>query len=100
MGVKGWLALIPLGVLGTGLGYVVYLWLVDNVGSVRASLVTYVVPVVGLALGWAVLDEGIGVNTLLGAALIIMGVSAVMRGQAPTVQRAAPVPVAADSSTV
>jgi drug/metabolite transporter (DMT)-like permease len=84
---EAWLSLLALGVLGTGIAIVAYLWLVDNVGSVRSSLVTYIIPIVGLSLGWAVLDESIGVNTILGCALIIAGVAAVMRGQAPSSQR-------------
>jgi len=84
---EAWLSLLTLGVLGTGIAIVAYLWLVDNVGSVRSSLVTYIIPIVGLFLGWAVLDESIGVNTVLGCALIIAGVAAVMRGQAPSSQR-------------
>lgn len=84
---KGWLSLLALGVLGSGFAYVVYLWLIDNLGSVRASLVTYIIPVIGLLLGWAVLDESIGVNTAVGAALIIGGVASVLRGQAPSTQR-------------
>ena len=89
LSLKGWLSLITLGALGTGFAYIAYLWLVDRVGSVRASLVTYILPVVGLLLGWAVLDEQIGLSTVLGAALIIVGVASVMRGQAPAPQRAA-----------
>jgi len=84
---EAWLSLLALGVLGSGFAFVAYLWLVDNVGSVRSSLVTYIIPIVGLSLGWAVLDESIGVNTILGCALIIAGVAAVMRGQAPSSQR-------------
>ncbi len=84
---EAWLSLLALGVLGTGIAIVAYLWLVDNVGSVRSSLVTYIIPIVGLSLGWAVLGESIGVNTVLGCALIIAGVAAVMRGQAPSSQR-------------
>ena len=91
LSVEGWLSLVTLGVMGTGFGYVTYLWLVDHVGSVRTSLVTYVLPVVGLFLGWAVLDESLGLNTLVGAALIIAGVASVMRGQAPARQRVVPV---------
>jgi drug/metabolite transporter (DMT)-like permease len=87
---KGWLALLALGVLGSGFAFVVYLWLIDAMGSVRASLVAYIIPVVGLLLGWAVLDESIGVNTAVGAALIIGGVASVLQGQAPSTQRAAP----------
>jgi drug/metabolite transporter (DMT)-like permease len=87
LSVEAWLSLLTLGVMGTGIAIVAYMWLVDNIGSVRSSLVTYIIPIVGLFLGWAVLDESIGVNTLLGGALIIAGVAAVMRGLAPPSQR-------------
>jgi len=95
LSVKAWLSLAALGTLGTGLAFVGYLWLVDNTGSVRASLVTYIIPAVGLLLGWAVLDERIGLNTLLGAALIAVGVASVLRGQAPSSQRAQQAPAGA-----
>lgn len=89
LSVEAWLSLLALGVLGSGAAFIAYLWLVDNVGSVRGSLVTYVIPIVGLFLGWAVLDESVGVNTVAGCGLIIAGVAAVMRGQAPSSQRLA-----------
>jgi len=79
---EAWLSLLALGAGATGVAYVAYLWLIDVTGSVRASLVTYIIPIVGLFLGWAVLDESIGLNTLLGSALIIGGVAIVMRGGA------------------
>lgn len=82
------LSVLGLGLLGTGVAYVLYFWLIDNVGSVRSSLVTYIVPAIALVLGWLVLDESIGLNVLLGAALIVAGVASVMRGQAPSVRRA------------
>lgn len=91
------LSLVALGVFGTGFGYIAFLWLIGNIGSVRASLVTYIVPVMGLLLGWLVLDESVGLNTVLGAMLIVVGVASVMRGQAP-VRRSPPAvsPVAAE----
>ncbi len=95
LSVEAWLSLLALGVFGTGIAIIIYLWLVDNVGSVRSSLVTYIIPIVGLFLGWAVLDESIGINTVLGGVLIIIGVAAVMRGQAPSSQR---LPVAAEAT--
>lgn len=79
LSLEAWLSLITLGVLGTGLGYVAYLWLLGTVGAVRTSLVTYIVPVLGLILGWAVLDESFGINTIAGCGLIILGVTAVMQ---------------------
>jgi drug/metabolite transporter (DMT)-like permease len=56
-----------------------WLSMIDVLGSVRASLVTYIVPVVALFLGWIVLDESVGVNTIAGFLLIIGGVVTVMR---------------------
>ncbi len=89
IGLKAWGALLALGVLGTGLAFVAYLWLVEKAGSVRASLVTYVVPVFGLFLGWAVLDERVGLSAVLGTALIIVGVASVMTRRAQVPQRPA-----------
>ncbi len=87
LSLEAWGSLLVLGTLGTGIGYVAFVWLIENIGSVRASLVTYIVPVLALLLGWVVLDEGIGVNTIAGFLLIIGGVATVMRGQAPSSQR-------------
>lgn len=75
---KGGLALLALGVISTSAAFAVFLWVVRQVGSVKASLVTYIVPVVGLLLGWLVLGEHIGPATILGALLITAGISAVM----------------------
>ncbi|HUF54155.1 MAG TPA: DMT family transporter [Dehalococcoidia bacterium] len=89
LSIEAWLCLIALGVFGTGIGYVAFVWMIEVLGSVRASLVTYIVPVIGLILGWLVLDESIGLNTVAGFLLIISGVAIVMRGQAPVRRPAA-----------
>ena len=83
LSLEAWLSLITLGVLGTGLAYVAYLWLLGTVGAVRTSLVTYVIPIVGLILGWAVLGESFGINTIAGSGLIILGVTAVIQRREP-----------------
>jgi drug/metabolite transporter (DMT)-like permease len=75
VGLKVWLAWITLGCLGTGVAYIAYYWLMVNIG-VLVSAVTYLPPVIGLFLGWLVLDETLGVNVIAGAALIILGVAA------------------------
>jgi drug/metabolite transporter (DMT)-like permease len=77
---EGVLALLALGVLSTAAAFLLYFRLVVAAGSVYASLVTYVVPVFGLLLGWAVLDEQIGAETAFGALLITAGVGVVMYG--------------------
>lgn len=70
---KAWLSWLALGVLGTGLAYIAYYWLIVKIG-VLASAVTYIPPVIKLVLGALVLDEVIGANVVLGAAVIILGV--------------------------
>lgn len=75
VGLKAWLCWITLGCLGTGIAYVAYYWLMSHIG-VLVSAVTYFPPIIGLFLGWLVLDEKLGVNVIAGAALIILGVAA------------------------
>lgn len=79
---EGAVALVALGVLSTAFAFTLYLWLVGTAGSVYASLVTYVVPVFGLLLGWAVLGEPIGLGTLAGATVIVAGIATTMFGPA------------------
>lgn len=75
---KAMAAIVILGVVITGLTQVAFLWLVDVIGSVRAQLASYLIPVVGLFLGWLVLDEHVGLNAILGCFLIVVGVASVM----------------------
>jgi len=95
------LSLLALGVFGTGLGSAAYVWLIEAAGTVRASIVTYIIPAVGLFLGWVVLDEEIGLNIIAGGALIAVGVAAVLRTQSPAqpaAQSIAPAPVGENES--
>jgi drug/metabolite transporter (DMT)-like permease len=73
------LSMLALGVVNTGFAYVTYLWLLAHAGAVKASLVTYVIPVTGLLLGWAVLDETVGPAAIGGLVLIVAGVTLVNR---------------------
>jgi drug/metabolite transporter (DMT)-like permease len=73
------LSLLALGVFNTGFAYVMFLWLLAEAGAVKASLVTYVIPVTGLLLGWAVLDETIGPAAIAGRVLIVAGIALVNR---------------------
>jgi drug/metabolite transporter (DMT)-like permease len=77
---SGIAALVVLGVASTGLGRLAYLWLIGRAGSVRASLVTYVIPISGVALGWWVLGEQPSVATLAGLGLVVGGSASVMYG--------------------
>jgi drug/metabolite transporter (DMT)-like permease len=78
---EGWLCLVILGFGSTGLGRTMYLWAVGEAGSVKASLVTYIAPVVAIALGWSLLGEAVDARMLAGAALIVTGVASAMFGR-------------------
>jgi len=69
--VAGW---IILSAIGTGLAYVIYYGLISELGATAASFVTYIIPVVGVILGWVFLDERLAWTGFLGMALIVVGV--------------------------
>jgi drug/metabolite transporter (DMT)-like permease len=70
----GWFAVAWLGMLGTGVAYLLHFRLIERWGPTRASLVTYVIPVVAVVLGFTLLDERLRPIELVGAVLIIGGV--------------------------
>ncbi len=71
------LAIVLLGTLGTGLAYVLNYRVVAELGPTRASLVTYVIPVVAVAVGVVVLGEPFELRLLAGGVLIVAGIAAV-----------------------
>lgn len=69
-------ALTALGVLVvfcTAAGFLIYTTLVTEVGPGRAAVITYVAPVIAVALGVAVLGEHPGTGAIAGLALILTG---------------------------
>ena len=67
-------AVLFLAVLGTGLAFVLYYRLIERASATFVSMVTYLVPVVGLALGVFILHERPGWNAYAGCVLILLGV--------------------------
>lgn len=71
------LSVLVLGLFNTFLAYFIYYGLVRSLGSARTQMVTYVIPVVGLALGALFLNEVVDASLLAGAALILLGIGVV-----------------------
>lgn len=67
------LAISAAGVIGTGIAFVIMATLVGRVGSTRASFITYLIPVVALALGVVFRDDEVTFLALVGVALVIIG---------------------------
>ncbi|HET7489858.1 MAG TPA: EamA family transporter [Acidimicrobiales bacterium] len=71
------LAVAVLGVVGTGLAYVVNYRAIADVGSTKASLVTYLVPIVAVTVGVVFLDEPFHASLVVGGALVVAGMALV-----------------------
>jgi drug/metabolite transporter (DMT)-like permease len=73
------LAVAALGVLGTGVAFVLMGRLVSRVGSQRASFATYLIPVVAMVLGVVFRDESVHPASIVGVALVIVGATLASR---------------------
>lgn len=67
------MAVILLGVVCTGLAYLLYFRLVSDLGPSSALSVTFLIPVFGILWGHLFLDEAIGFNTVIGSIFVITG---------------------------
>lgn len=70
-------AVVWLGLLGSGAAYLVFFRLLVRWGATRTSLVAYLLPIWGIALGAIVLAEPIDARLILGTALVIGGIALV-----------------------
>ncbi|WP_239376101.1 EamA family transporter [Frankia sp. Cj5] len=71
-------AVATLGVLGTGVVYVLNYRIIADDGPTAASAVTYLLPVVAVFLGMlVVLGEPLAIGLVLGGALVLSGVTLV-----------------------
>lgn len=72
-----WVALLWLGLLGSCVAYVLYYSLLHSVGATRAVMVTYIFPVVGVALGVLFLNELADWHLLVGGILVVASIAVV-----------------------
>jgi drug/metabolite transporter (DMT)-like permease len=77
-------AVLWLGILGSGIAYILSFFILENWGASRYTFVAYMLPVVGLTLGAVFLQELIDWRILAGSLLVIAGIAlaSVARGQA------------------
>jgi drug/metabolite transporter (DMT)-like permease len=84
-------SIVVLGLVCTALAFVVFSVLIAEAGPGRATVITYVNPVVALALGIVALGERPGAGAILGLALILAGSWLSTDGRLPRRRRAQPV---------
>lgn len=78
------LAMLPLGILGTGLAYILMTTLVGRVGAPRGSIAIYFVPIVAILMGVGFLGERIELSALVGTALVLSGAWLTSRSEKKT----------------
>lgn len=76
-------ALVVLAILCTGIAFVIFFALIREVGPAQATVITFVNPIVALALGVIVLDEHLSWGQLLGLPIVLAGCW-LAAGKAPT----------------
>ena len=69
-GMATWLAVIALAALSTALAYIVFFQIVKRSGATNVMLVTLLIPVTAILLGYLVLGERMSARELTGAAVI------------------------------
>lgn len=72
-GTSAWLALLAVGVLCTGVAYILYFRLIERIGPAGSLTVTFVVPVFAVIYGVLFLGETVSTWMLLCGAIIVCG---------------------------
>ena len=70
-GAGEWSAVLALGIVFTGASTLVYALLLRRVTAQTAGVLTFLEPVAGVLLAWAILEQRPGAVTLVGGALIV-----------------------------
>ena len=65
---------VGLGLLGTGLAFIIYYYLIERIGAVNASSATYLPPLVALFIAYFFVNEDITLVDLMATVLIFSGV--------------------------
>ncbi len=76
------IAVLALGIVCSGIAYLLYFRLIEDIGAAPALTVTFLIPLFGTVFGWFFLDEAIGWHTLAGGTVVVAG-TALVTGFSP-----------------
>jgi drug/metabolite transporter (DMT)-like permease len=74
-----WVALLFLGIVGSGFAFVLAYYLIHEIGPTRTTMVTYLFPLGGVILGVTFLHEQLTWQLITGAVLIIASLAVASR---------------------
>ena len=72
---QGWTNAVILGLMCTSLAFILYFYLLENIGVSRTVILTYMIPVFGMFWGYLFLSETITLKMSSGAVLILAGIA-------------------------
>ena len=72
-----WGALAGIALLSTALAYVLFFRILSAAGATNLTLVTFLVPVSAILLGWLILGEKLEIKHFVGMAMIAVGLAAI-----------------------
>ncbi len=81
-------AVIALGVGGSGIAYLLYYYTMNSLGAVRATGVTFLVPITAVFWGVVLLNESLTLPTVIGMVVILAGIVLTNLRRAPRPQAA------------
>lgn len=70
---KAWLSVVCIGVFSTAIALIFMNQLIKNIGPVRATSITLVIPVFAIMLGYALLGEALDIGAIIGSVIILLG---------------------------
>ncbi|MGE5105105.1 MAG: DMT family transporter [Betaproteobacteria bacterium] len=76
-------AALALGIVCSGVAYLLYFRLIADLGPASALTVTFLIPVFGVLWGWLFLGEQVGLSTVAGSLIVIVG-TALVTGFSPS----------------
>jgi len=80
---EAWLALLYLIVAGSIVAFTAYVWLIHHESPTKVGTYAYVNPVVAVLIGYFLGGEALGPRTILGTALVLIGVVLITTAPAP-----------------
>ena len=70
---QSWLSILGLSIFSTAIAYVLYFKILESAGATNLLLVTLLIPVSAIVLGYIFLDENLSVTTFAGMVIIALG---------------------------
>ncbi len=79
---KAWACALALGIVCTGVAYILYFRMIELYGASRTMVVAYLIPIFGVLWGFWFLEESINTSMLVGGSIVLAGTVLVSRSKA------------------